>query len=81
MTTVLCPQCRTTMEVSVAIEPADPSVGWFHDQLELIVEEQDCACELTEKEMSIMAQNLVNDFEESVGEDMAERYARGYDDL
>ncbi len=77
--TVRCPQCREPMDVYVAVEPADPSVGWFHDQLELVIEDQECDCELTDKEQSIMAQNLVNEYEESVGED--DRYARGYDDL
>jgi hypothetical protein len=78
---VRCPNCRGEMEVSLAYEPADPSVGIFHDGYELTVEDQDCDCELTAAQQSILAQNIVNDVQESIGADMADRYARGYDDL
>lgn len=81
MTRTYCPQCREPMRVSVAVEPPDPSVGWFYPQYELMIDEQDCDCELTDTEQSIMAMNVINDYEESLGDDAAERYGRGYDDL
>lgn len=67
---VYCPKCEADMEVSIYVEPDDPSVGIFGTSYEVTVEDAECDCELTEKDLDSIVEGLL----EAKGEAEAERY-------
>jgi hypothetical protein len=72
---VWCPQCESAMWVSVYVEPEDLSVGIFGTSYEVTVEDAECDCELTEKDLDSIVEGLL----EAKGEQQAERYLESLD--
>lgn len=72
---VYCPKCDADMEVSIYVEHDDPSVGIFGPTYEVTVEDAECDCELTEKDLDSIVEGLL----EAKGEQQAERYLDSLD--
>jgi hypothetical protein len=72
---VYCPKCEADMEVSIYVEPEDQSVGIFGTSYEVTVEDAECDCELTEKDLDSIVEGLL----EAKGEQQAERYLESLD--